>query len=103
MGSLQAHLDDCMLADFGQESHLGQHLHNLQVGLGSQLGVLDRDPGVLGSQPQGLDKDPVVLGSQAGVWGSHYVPEVLKYKATKINHHCRRKISSLEVSQLSTT
>lgn len=71
MGSLQAHLDDCTLADFGQESHLGQHLHSLLVGLGSQLEALHRDPGALG-------KDPGVLGSHTGVWGSHSVLEVLK-------------------------
>ncbi|KAK7808733.1 hypothetical protein U0070_024539, partial [Myodes glareolus] len=54
---LQAHLDDCTLADFGQESHLGQHLDNLLVGLGSQFGALDMDPGALESQPGALDKD----------------------------------------------
>lgn len=77
MEPLQAHLDDCMLADFGQESHLGQHLDNLLVGLGSQLGALDMDLGALGSQPEALDKDSGVLGSQAGVWGSHSFLKVL--------------------------
>lgn len=56
MGSLQAHL-----ADFGQENHLGHHLHNFPVGLGSQVGALDRDPGA--------------LGSQTGVWGKQHVLE----------------------------
>lgn len=75
---LQAHLDDCTLADFGQESHLGQHLDNLLVGLGSQLGVLDMDSEALESQPEALHKDSGVLGSQAGMWGSHSVLKVLK-------------------------
>lgn len=54
MGSLQA-----PLADFGQENHLGHHLHNFPVGLGSQVGALDRDP--------------VALGSQTGAWGKQQV------------------------------
>ena len=92
MEPLQAHLDDCTLADFGQESHLGQLLDNLLVGLGSQLGALDTDPGALDmdsgaldmdpealeSQPEALHKDSGVLGSQAGMWGSHSVLKVLK-------------------------
>lgn len=77
MEPLQAHLDDCTLADFGQESHLGQHLDNLLVGMGSQLGALDMDSVALESQPGALDKDSGVLGSQAGVWCSHSVLKVL--------------------------
>lgn len=84
MEPLQAHLDDCTLADFGQESHLGQLLDNLLVGLGSQLGALDMDSGALDmdpealeSQPEALHKDSGVLGSQAGMWGSHSVLKVL--------------------------
>lgn len=63
MGSLQAHRDDYVLADFGQENHLGHHLHNHLVGLGSQVGALDRDPEVLGSHP--------------GEWGKQHVLVVL--------------------------
>lgn len=63
MGSLQAHRDDYILADFGQENHLDHHLHNFLVGLDSQVGALNGEPGVLGSQP--------------GVRGKEHVLEVL--------------------------
>lgn len=70
MGSLQVHLVDYMLADFGQENHLGHHLHNYLVELGSQVEALDRGPGA-------LDRDPGALGSQPGEWGKQHVLVVL--------------------------
>lgn len=75
---LQAHLDDCTLADFGQENHLGQHLDNLLVGLGSQFGALDTDPGALGMDPGALESQPGALDKDSGVLGSHSVLKVLK-------------------------
>lgn len=77
MGSLQVHLVDYMLADFGQENHLGHHLHNYLVELGSQVEALDRGPGALDRDPGVLDRDPGALGSQPGEWGKQHVLVVL--------------------------
>lgn len=87
MGCPQVHLGDYTLADVGQESHLGHHLHNCLVELGSQVGALDRDlgalhrdpgaldrdPGILDRDPGVLDRDPGTLGSQPEEWGKQHV------------------------------
>lgn len=80
MGCLQVHLGDYTPADVGQESHLGHHLHNCLVELGSQVGALDRDlgalhrdPGALDRDPAVLDRDPGTLGSQPEEWGKQHV------------------------------
>lgn len=98
MGCPQVHLGDYTPADVGQESHLGHHLHNCLVELGSQVGAPDRDlgalhrgpgaldrdlealhrdPGALDMDPAVLDRDPGTLGSQPEEWGKQHVLVVL--------------------------